>query len=141
MTGYQFKVTVPTSYAALIEAMGSGNAQVGWLPPALISWRMPRAMPMSPWLPCATAPITTPSSTLPMWARNFTVYYDPKTGKDTADAATALAQFAGKKPCYTDPLSASGYLVPSGFLAANKIKTLGRRLGAGSSRPLSSRST
>jgi phosphonate transport system substrate-binding protein len=34
MTGYQFKVTVPTSYAALIEAMGSDNAQVGWLPPA-----------------------------------------------------------------------------------------------------------
>ena len=34
LTGYEFSVTVPTNYAALIEAMGSGNAQVGWLPPA-----------------------------------------------------------------------------------------------------------
>ena len=34
LTGFEFTVTVPTSYAALIEAMGSDQAQVGWLPPA-----------------------------------------------------------------------------------------------------------
>jgi len=41
----------------------------------------------------------------------FTSYYDPATGKSTADAATGLAQFNGKKPCWTDPLSASGYVL------------------------------
>ena len=32
LTGYTFKVNVPTNYAALVEAMGSGNAHVGFLP-------------------------------------------------------------------------------------------------------------
>ncbi len=30
LTGYKFEVIIPTSYAALVEAMGSGNA-TGWL--------------------------------------------------------------------------------------------------------------
>ena len=41
-------VIIPTSYAALVEAMGSGNAQIGWLPPLvymLAKYR--RVMPMS----------------------------------------------------------------------------------------------
>ena len=41
MTGYKINISVPTNYAALIEAMGSGNAQIGWLPVhgrALPSW-------------------------------------------------------------------------------------------------------
>ena len=32
-TGLVIKTTVPTSYSALVEAMGSGNAHIGWLPP------------------------------------------------------------------------------------------------------------
>ena len=30
-TGLTFKGVIPTSYAALTEAMGSGNAQIGWM--------------------------------------------------------------------------------------------------------------
>src|SRR4030042_2047380 len=30
-TGLTFKGEIPTSYAALTEAMGSGNAQIGWM--------------------------------------------------------------------------------------------------------------
>ena len=30
-TGYAFKVSVPTNYAAVIEAMGAKNVDVGWL--------------------------------------------------------------------------------------------------------------
>jgi phosphonate transport system substrate-binding protein len=32
LTGYTIKTIVPTNYAALVEAMGSGNAHIGWLP-------------------------------------------------------------------------------------------------------------
>ena len=32
LTGYVITTSVPTNYAALVEAMGSGNAQIGWLP-------------------------------------------------------------------------------------------------------------
>ena len=33
VTGYSYKVSVPTSYAAVIEAMGSNNVDVAWLAP------------------------------------------------------------------------------------------------------------
>jgi phosphonate transport system substrate-binding protein len=123
LTGYEFSVTVPTNYAALIEAMGSGNAQVGWLPPAAYVVAHAKG-----YADVAVVALRNGSDHygfqyIANVAQAFTVYYDPATGKDTADAATALAQFAGKKPCWTDPLSASGYLVPSGFLASSGIKT------------------
>jgi len=124
MTGLQFKVTVPTSYAALIEAMGSGNAQVGWLPPAAYIVAKSKGYADVAMVSLRNGADHYAFQYIANVGEKFKVYYDPKTGKDTADAATALAQFAGKKPCYTDPLSASGYLVPSGFLAASKIKTL-----------------
>ena len=124
LTGYEFKVTVPTSYAALIEAMGSNNAQVGWLPPAAYIVAHAKGYADVTAVALRNGADHYAFQYIANKAQGFTVYYDPATGKDTGDAATALAQFAGKKPCYTDPLSASGYLVPSGFLAANKIKTL-----------------
>ncbi len=93
-------VTVPTSYAALIEAMGSGNAQVGFLPPVAyivahakgyadvgLGHPAQRRRPLCLRVYCQCRP----------WY--FKTYYDPATGKDTGDAATALAQFAGKRPC------------------------------------------
>src|SRR5439155_7394750 len=33
LTGYRFEVDVPTSYAAVIEAMGTGKVDIGWLAP------------------------------------------------------------------------------------------------------------
>lgn len=123
ITGYTFKTTVPTSYAALVEAMGSGNAQVGFLPtvPYIVAHEKGYA-------DVGLVVLRNGSDHygfqfIANAAHGFTSYYDAATGKDTADAATALAQFADKKPCYTDPLSSSGYLVPAGFLASNNIKT------------------
>jgi phosphonate transport system substrate-binding protein len=123
LTGYEFSVTVPTNYAALIEAMGSGNAQIGWLPPAAYIVAKAKGYADVAVVALRNGADHYGFQYIANVAMGYTVYYDPATGKDTADAATALAQFAGKKPCWTDPLSASGYLVPSGFLASNGIKT------------------
>jgi len=128
LTGYAFEVTVPTNYAALVEAMGSGNAHVGFLPtvPYIVAY----------YKGYATIGLITLRNGADHYAfevlvnqariddGTFMSYYDATAGANTADAATALAQFAGKRPCYTDPLSSSGYLVPAGFFAANNIKTL-----------------
>lgn len=51
----------------------------------------------------------------------FASYFDPNTNRNTADAATALGQLTGKKPCWTDPASVSGYILPAGILAENQI--------------------
>jgi phosphonate transport system substrate-binding protein len=128
LTGYEFKVTVPTNYAALVEAMGSGNAHVGFLPtvPYIVAY----------YKGYATIGLITLRNGADHYAFEvianqalvdkgvFTVYYDAVAGANTADAATALAQLNGKKPCFADPLSSSGYLVPSGYFKSNGIKTL-----------------
>jgi len=124
LTGYEVTVIIPTSYAALVEAMGSGNAQIGWLPPLVYMLANYKGF-----ADVALATLRSGSDTYGVQysanaASGFTPYFDPATNTTTTeDAATALAQFADKKPCWTDPLSASGYVVPSGILASNSIKT------------------
>ena len=123
LTGYTITVTVPTNYAAMIEAMGAGNAHIGWLAPVQYIVAHGKG-----YADVGLATVRNGSNHYGLQfvanaAAGFTSYYDAATGKDTADAATALAQFADKKPCWTDPLSASGYLLPSGLLKANDIKT------------------
>jgi len=122
MTGYTIKVTVPTSYSALVEAMGAGNAHIGWLPP--FAYVVAHA---KGYADVALAVIRFGSDHygaqfIANAARGFTSYYDPATGKNTADAKTALSQFQDKKPCWTDPLSSSGYVIPLGILQKNGIK-------------------
>ncbi len=128
-TGYTIKISVPTSYAAMIEAMGAGNAHVGFMPPlaymlakykgyADVGLVVLRSGSDHYGFEYVTNTARVKADGTPM----FTSYYDPKTGKSTADAATALAQFAGLKPCWTDPLSASGYVLPNGLLAKLGIK-------------------
>ncbi len=129
MTGLKIKTLVPTNYAALVEAMGSGNAHIGWLPPlaymlakykgyADVGLVVLRAGSDHYGFQYVANAARKTADGKPM----FTSYFDPATGKSTADAKTALAQFAGKKPCWTDPLSASGYVLPSGLLNSSGAK-------------------
>jgi len=123
LTGLTITTTVPTNYAAMIEAMGAGNAHIGWLAPVQYIVAHGKG-----YADVALSTIRNGSNHYGVQfvanaAAGFTSYYDPVTATDTADAATALAQFADKKPCWTDPLSASGYIIPSGMLKANEIKT------------------
>jgi phosphate/phosphite/phosphonate ABC transporter binding protein len=121
-TGLVIKTTVPTSYSALVEAMGSGNAHIGWLPPLAYLLAKQKG-----YADVALATIRNGSDHYATQfeanaAAGFTAYFDPATNKSTADAKTALAQFDGKKPCWTDPLSASGYVIPSGLVAGAGAK-------------------
>ena len=129
MTGYTINISVPTNYAALVEAMGSGNAHIGWLPPlaymlakykdfADVGLVVLRADSDHYGFQYVANVDRVKEDGTPM----FTSYFDPATGKSTADAATALKQFDGTKPCWTDPLSASGYVLPFGLLAKEGVK-------------------
>jgi ABC-type phosphate/phosphonate transport system substrate-binding protein len=53
----------------------------------------------------------------------FLPYFDSVKNENTADVSTALAQFQNKKPCWADPLSPSGYVVPLGFLNEAGVQT------------------
>ncbi len=123
MTGLTITTVVPTNYAAMIEAMGAGNAHIGWLAP--VQYIVAHGKGFAD---VALSTIRNGSNHYGVqFVANadagFTSYYDPATGKTTADVNTALAQFDGKKPCWTDPLSASGYIIPSGMVKNAGVKT------------------
>ena len=112
-TGLTFKGVIPTSYAALTEAMGSGNAQIGWMATfayilahqqgyadvALITNRFGSDHYGAQFIARADAGFTPAANT-------------PATDADIA----TLLQFKGKRPCFADPQSTSGYVIPLIFL-------------------------
>lgn len=122
MTGLTIKTVVPTNYAAMIEAMGAEQAHIGWLAPVQYIVAHGKG-----YADVGLATIRNGSNHYGFQyvanaAAGFTSYYDAATAANTADAATALAQFADKKPCWTDPLSSSGYILPFGLLTETGIK-------------------
>jgi phosphonate transport system substrate-binding protein len=116
LTGYTYTVIIPNSYTALIEAMASGNAQVGFMPTF--------AYLLAKQAGAADVKLVVVRNGSDFYGAQFvahadmkfTPYFDTTTNTNTADAATALAQFKGKRPCFTDPLSVSGYIIPGGLL-------------------------
>lgn len=45
----------------------------------------------------------------------FTSYFDPTTNRSTANLNTALAQFSGTRPCFVQPKSLAGNIIPQGL--------------------------
>lgn len=56
--------------------------------------------------------------------RGFTSYYDPELNISTGDPLAALQQFSGTRPCFTEPESLPGHLLPLGLLADTSTPTL-----------------
>jgi ABC-type phosphate/phosphonate transport system substrate-binding protein len=122
-TGYKVVAVVPASEADLVRDFGINNADIGVLSPfayllasengqvkaALASARGDQAFYGAQFLAAATS--------------GFAIDFDPLKNENTAEARESLAQFANKKPCWTDETSPSGYVVPSGFLAAEGVTT------------------
>lgn len=99
VTGYTFNASVPTSYAAVIEAMGSNNVDVAWLAPfsyALANQKYGAQVILAT---VRKGALTYPSVFI------------------TADPSVkTVADFKGKKFAFVDPASASGYLYPVAYL-------------------------
>ncbi|HNS06886.1 MAG TPA: phosphate/phosphite/phosphonate ABC transporter substrate-binding protein [Anaerolineaceae bacterium] len=116
LTGLTYSVIIPNSYTALIEAMASGNAHIGFMPTlAYLLGKQAGAMDVK-LVVVRNGSDFYGAQFIAHKDMGFTPYFDPNTNTDTADAATALAQFEGKRPCFTDPLSVSGYVIPFGVL-------------------------
>lgn len=123
LTGYSYKVIIPNSYTALIEAMASGNAHVGWMPTFAYLLAKQKDAADVALVVVRNGSDFYGAQFIAAKSSNFVQYFDPNTNLDTADAATALKQFEGKRPCFTDPLSTSGYIIPAGLLAQAGVTT------------------
>jgi len=120
MTGLTFTVQTGTSYAAAIEAMGAGKAQVGFLNtfsilaaqakygiiPALINLRKYSTNDLDPDKALG-------GQLEPFYKGQFIA------GANTG--IKSLGDLKGKTFCFVDPLSTSGYIVPRIILKANGI--------------------
>jgi len=115
-TGYVIETSIPTSYSALIEAMGSGNAHIALFPTFSYLIAHDKGYANVGLVVERYGATSYGAQFVAAKSSGFTSYFDSETNKNTADAATALAQFADKKPCWTDPLSTSGYIIPLGIL-------------------------
>lgn len=51
----------------------------------------------------------------------FIAYFDPAANQSTANLLTALSQLDGKRPCWVEPGSISGYILPLGLLEQSEI--------------------
>ncbi|MDR5683062.1 MAG: phosphate/phosphite/phosphonate ABC transporter substrate-binding protein [Armatimonadota bacterium] len=96
-TGYEFEATVPTSYAATIEAMCAGRADIAFLAP--LSYVLARQR-------CgAEVKLISIRFNQPHYGAQILV------GADTG--IRRLADLRGKRFAYSDPASTSGYLYPA----------------------------
>jgi phosphonate transport system substrate-binding protein len=112
-TGLTFKGVIPTSYAALTEAMGSGNAQIGWM--ATFAYILAHQQGY------ADVALITNRFGSDHYGAQFIARADagftPAANTPATDAdISTLAQFKGKRPCFADPQSTSGYVIPLIFL-------------------------
>ncbi len=105
-TGYHFKIAVPTSYAAVIEALGTNQADVAWL---------------------STYAYILAKQKYDAEVRLITVRNGLKAyrGQFVARANSgikSIEDIEGKIIAYTDAASTSGYIYPSAILKQNSIK-------------------
>jgi phosphonate transport system substrate-binding protein len=120
MTGLSYTVQTGTSYAAAIEAMGAGKAQVGFLNtfsiliaeakyqiiPALINLRKYQTNDLDP------------DKAL---GGQLEPFYKAQFITTATSGIKTYADLKGKTFCFVDPLSTSGYIVPRIILAANGV--------------------
>lgn len=99
-TGYRLSISVPTSYAAVIEAMGAGNVDVGWL--ATFAYVLARDKFG------AEAILAT--------VRQGSKTYTGEIIVSAESGINSLDQLRGRKFAFVDPSSASGYLYPNALL-------------------------
>lgn len=122
-TGYTVVTIVPDSYTALVDALGKGNAHIVLLDPYAYELAYQRN-----WVSAAFAVLKNEDGTygaqfLATRKGGFTSYFNNTSQENTEDAPVALAQFADKKPCWSDETSPSGYVIPLGYLNKNQIIT------------------
>jgi phosphonate transport system substrate-binding protein len=132
-------VSLPHSYSTLIEAMGQNTVQVGWLPPfayvaaheqgyanaglatlqAGATRRGVQFMVNADWLAANAISLTLPLTQ----TETLTATLEPAATPSAVDDVHALRQLAGRKPCWVDATSTSGYLIPRGILKLADIAT------------------
>ena len=121
LTDYSFQAVRFSNYSELLSNMESYKVHIAWLPPFTYIFGKQNGFAHVLFLTNHFGVYQYGTQFLANTSSGFTSYFDPVTGKNTADPDLALIQFQGKRPCWVDQTSASGYILPLSELADNKI--------------------
>lgn len=106
-TGYYFATAVPTSYTAVVESLGSAECDVAWLPAfAYVLAKKKYNVEVA---------LRAVRYGKPNYRGEFVTHVDNTK-------ISSIEDVSGKKVAFTDAASASGFILPSTFLAKNKVK-------------------
>jgi phosphate/phosphite/phosphonate ABC transporter binding protein len=122
-TGYKLVSVIPPSETELVKAFKIGNAHIGVLSPFGYLLASSEGDAEAAFARQQNGAIFYGAQFIVRSDAGFMPYFDPIKDENIADAPFALAQFKDKKPCWTDELSPSGYIVPLGYLAEAHVTT------------------
>lgn len=119
--GFSVKIGVVDDYEALLAKMQAGSVHLAFLQPVTYIAAHQNQLADVALLTNHFGVYYYGAQFLANIESGFSSYFDPNTNSNTADAVTALGQLNGAKPCWADPISVSGYILPAGILAQNDI--------------------
>jgi phosphonate transport system substrate-binding protein len=118
LTGYQVVTVAPASEADTIRAFRPGNAHIAVLSPFGYLLALNNGDASTSLASLRAGQMLYGAQFIARQDAGFESYFDPLRSENLADAEQALAQFRDRKPCWTDTISPSGYVVPLGYLNA-----------------------
>ena len=121
-TGYSVVVVSSDSPAFLVDALEKGNAHIVLLDPLSYEASYQKGLIKAAFAVVKDGKTMYGSQLVASKRGGFISYFDSATQTNTADASIALKQFIGKKPCWSDEASPSGYIVPLGLLKKYQIE-------------------
>lgn len=122
-TGYVVVVIAPQTHAELVNAFENGNAHIALLDPLSYALAYQKDLVRAQYALVRDEKFKYGAQFLAARRDGFKSYFDAESGENTAEASTALAQFADKKPCWSEETSPSGHLVPLGLLNQAQVQT------------------
>ena len=112
------------TYHQLILGMSRGEVHTAWMPPLTYLYASQRGIAEAALLTNHFGVYQYGVQFMANVDSGFTPYFDPISGLSSADAITALEQFRGRRPCWTETQSAAGYILPAGLLQVFDIAVL-----------------
>ncbi len=122
ITAFNIIARAYPSYPALMAALQVGKAHIVFLPPFTYLLAKQQNLAQAALMTNHFGVYQYGAQFLANVGSKFTLYFDPARNQNTANAATALKQLDGKRPCWVEPQSASGYIQALGVLNENGFK-------------------
>lgn len=121
-TGYRIVTVAPPSESALVKALSAGNADLAALSPFGYLLAKKDNSVVAALASARKGQLLYGIQIIVNRDSEFESFYDEARNQNTDKLTAALKQFENKKPCWSDPFSPSGYVLPLGLLNQAGVK-------------------